>query len=136
MPKVQGESSLSLNAAPAARLGTTPLSLRATPYRFSLGKPPPNVPRGTVVVRWVLGMISSEPRRNSGRSRPLRLAGFQYVDPKSTGAAVEAPAIARLIGPAPGLINPCPGAEEASPRRASTANVACRRLMPPPTQPM
>ncbi len=46
--------------------------------------------------------------RNSERKRPLRIAGFQSLPPKSTGAAVEAPAIERLIGPAPGTIRPCP----------------------------
>ncbi len=84
----------------------TPLSLRAVPYRPWSGKIPLTAPAGSDVVRCVLGKISDDPSRNSWRSSPLSVAGFQWLDPKSIGAAVEAPAIVALIGPALGEINP------------------------------
>ncbi len=85
MPSVHGESSLSLNATPVARLEMTPLSLRATPKRFCGGNTPPTVPAGKSVVRWMFGMVNCVPSRNSLRSSPLRFAGFQYVEPELDG---------------------------------------------------
>ena len=62
---VSGESSVIRNEKPVARPAATPLSLRASPYRFVGGKTPPTESAASALCRWMLGNARAEPIRNS-----------------------------------------------------------------------
>jgi hypothetical protein len=56
IPKVGFESSLRRKETPVARFEATPLSLRATPYRFVGGNTPSIDPARRLEVMWKLGI--------------------------------------------------------------------------------
>src|SRR5689334_702466 len=105
-PKVNGESG-GRYTRPTDGRGKIPLLPPVLPARAVGGTPGPNELAATRLEIVVRGASSSKPNSVSLRPRALIVAGFQYNAPRaSIGAAVEAPPIDRLIGPAPVSIRP------------------------------
>ena len=77
------------------------------PLRSIGGTPGPKAPAGTLddMVAW--GNSNSAPTSIWEPSSPERVAGFHNNAPLAdNGAAVEAPPIERLMGPAPEIMGP------------------------------
>src|SRR6516162_504784 len=79
-----------------------PLSARLEPARGTAGMPGPKALAGRLESTTVCGHNISMPKSSELLGKALLVAGFQNREPvASMGAATAAPAIERLMGPAP-----------------------------------